>query len=516
MPPPISLKRSRRGPATLRIGDGLQLEVLAGLRIIEKLGTARPSVYDSSFQVDDDLVSSLNWISLLLETDSSISHRDIAIALSAEKGHITLHLAKANGQLPTKEERERLAILMRTLRLSLKEDRLHKPLVLKRFTDMMSEKTLPEIYRKLSRIGTVKGDTPEENWATFLSVLPIWRKGHPKGERSDGFIKLAQECHGPVHGGQYSTTVMIETMKSFIFYDQCKPLEKLNATERSTFTTLVMRLSRLMMHSTFFKDLVSSNGFLRHKLDYEELICMFEMYQRVLDIARYSLGVARFADAGMTYITKVLGKKGIDQFLNGTGGIVAHWIVRSHRQVPRAVYWTTSPSVKVRQALGMINFALDLEDRHLDKMAQRDEVTRLWTKGNPVTPVLHSELQLIRYFERHKIHAVGQSIGMNQPPCWACHIYLQILNRRNPNNCWSMSLSRGRARPGPWMIPPGCKVEVTRNVLWLMNEKIYLGLEEYGNECYDEVMEGDDSEPSCRASSGVDIDSDSDFHMPHS
>ncbi|KAF8068794.1 hypothetical protein FPV67DRAFT_1668859 [Lyophyllum atratum] len=408
MPPPPSLKRKRRDPAALRGGfDSLQLDFLAGLRIVEQLGTARPTKHDSYFEHDDELISSLNWISLLLETDSSAPQRDIAVALSAEKGRITIHLAKANAQLPTREERGRLATLMRTLRLALQLDNCDSNLMANRFTDMMSGDTLPEISRKLHRIGTVQGRAPEKNWEHFLSLLPIWRQSRSKGERSPGFIQLAKRIHGVVHGARYANAEMIDTMKSFILYDQGKPIEKMNAEEKSRFTTLVMVTSALMISSDFFNDLITPGARFHEKLDHDDLIFMYEVYRRIYDVARYWLGCSSFSTTGIPFLAEALDDEGIDQFLRSKGGITVQWIVRSHRQAPRTYYWAASPEVKVRRLLGLDALALEaMESHYYDNMAQREEVTSLWTKGKAVTPILHSELQLIQYLERRDIPVV--------------------------------------------------------------------------------------------------------------
>ncbi|GLB42087.1 hypothetical protein LshimejAT787_1101020 [Lyophyllum shimeji] len=517
MPPPISLKRKRRDPAAQRRGfEDLQLDFLAGLRIVEKLGTARPTNHDSVFEHDDDLLNSLNWISLLLETDSSIPQRDIAAALSAEKGRIVLYLAKPNAQLPTGEERECVAILMRTLRLALKEDRLGSNAMVNRFTHMMSGKTLPELFRKLSRISTVRGRTPQENWEHFLSILPTWRQGHPKGETSPGFIQLAKRFHGLVHGAKYASMEMVETMRSFILYDECKPLEKMNADEKSRFTTLLMFTSALMIASTFFRDLITPGARFHETLDHDDLIFMYELYRRIYDIARYSFGCSSFCTTGVPFLVEALGDEGIDQFLDGKGGIFVHWVVRSHRQVPRTLYWAASPEVKVRRVLALDALALeDLEPHHYDKMARRAEVANLWTKGKPVTPILHAELQLIRYLERRDIPVVGKAVGMNQPPCWACHLYIRNAGPlRSPQ--WRMTHTTGKPR-GPWMIPPGCPSDLAQGLLRLLDKRVCAAVEEYGFECcYDHGEEiGFDWRRANTDFRSEDMDSDADCDMPN-
>ncbi|KAG5646736.1 hypothetical protein DXG03_002418 [Asterophora parasitica] len=492
MSSPKGLKRRRRFSASQPSADDSQLEVLEGLRIMEVLGTARPTKFDGIIQFDSPWIDALNWISLLLETDTSMV-ADIAVAFSVGDGRTTIHLAKANGQPPTNAESGCLAAFLRTLRLSFKENNLTlTESIRRRMTDMMSEMTLPEIYRKLSRIGTVQGGTQDENWDRFLRViLPIFQEGHPRGEESSGFCELAEQIHGlAFHSGHYSSAVMVETMKSFVLHDQCKPLDKLSVEERRRFTAVVMRLSDFMIHSTFFDAVLDSDGHLRNQLDHEDFMFVIEMCRRVHDIGRYALGLSSFAEVVMPYIAGKLGKEGIAQFLNETGGIAVQWVLRPLRsptQVPRALYWPTSPSDKVREVMNQINFALELEPLHLDRMALRDEVTALWTEGSPVAPALHSELQLIRYLDSHNISVVGNVIGMNRPPCWACYSYLRILYRGEWGQRWSMSYSTGRPR-GPWMIPPGCPVEVVDTILRSMQTRIYEAIEEYGHECYGQVL----------------------------
>jgi len=216
---------------------------------------------------------------------------------------------------------------------------------------------------------------------------------------------------------------------------------------------------------------------------------MYDLYRRVYDIARYSLGCSSFCKIGIPYLAEVLGDEGIDQFLRGKGGISVNWVVRNHRQVPRAFYWATSPDIKVRRVLALDALALeDLESHHYDKMAQRAEVMNLWTKGKPITPILHSELQLIQYLERRNIPVVGKAVGMNQPPCWACHIYIR---HAGPQPRWRMTHTTGKPR-GPWMIPPGCPSQLAQGLLRVVDKRVCAAVEEYGFECsYDHGEEID-------------------------
>lgn len=223
------------------------------------------------------------------------------------------------------------------------------------------------------------------------------------------------------------------------------------------------------------------------------MVFLYALYRRIYEIARYSFGCESFVQFTMPYILTILGEEGVSQFIKASGGIVANWIVRSHRHPPRALYWASSPNIKVKHILGLNALALDnLEDHQYEQMAQRDEVSKLWTKGGAVTPILHSELQLIHYLEQRNISVAEKSVGMNQPPCWACYMYLgymgTLARQTDPNaQGWRMSYTTGRAR-GSWMIPPGCPRKVLEQLLKKLDRRVHAAVEEYGFECLPEVI----------------------------
>lgn len=139
--------------------------------------------------------------------------------------------------------------------------------------------------------------------------------------------------------------------------------------------------------------------------------------------------------------------------------------------------WPSSPEVKVGQLLRLNNLSLEhLEDDELDEIAHHDPVMQLWTKGETVEPIHHAELLMIQFFERdNSVSAVGKSIGMNNPPCWACHFYMQ--KRRM---FWKMSHTTGRPR-GDWRLPP-CSKNVSRNIVRALYKHVENSVEEYALE----------------------------------
>ncbi|KAG6817104.1 hypothetical protein H0H87_012625 [Tephrocybe sp. NHM501043] len=378
MPSRVGQKRSRPNDKAQRRRDGLQLDFLAGLRVIENLGTDRPTNHDNSFFRDTPMLYILNFISLLAETDSSRPDRsDIAVAVSADQGHIRLILAKANGEIPTDGETKNVASFIQTLRDCLKDNALGhgEDLAIKRFTRLIAQRHLPELFRKLSQIGTVGGRTPKKNWERFCSLLPLWHRANPRGERSHGFVTLAKQLFGLVHGELNADEVMVGTMKSFILHDESTPVEEMTSHEKPYFTKIALESSVRMVNSNFFQDVISKGPF--HNIVDPDNDHQFlnEMYRRINDVAQYLIGLEYFAYAGIPYIVKALGQNGLEQFLSRTGGIVPHWVVRSRRNLPRTLFWGTRPQDKVRRLLESKRLAIDdFEPEEYDNMAQQKEL----------------------------------------------------------------------------------------------------------------------------------------------
>ncbi|KAG6916149.1 hypothetical protein DXG01_008201 [Tephrocybe rancida] len=375
MPSRTGQKRYRPDNSTQRRRDGLQLDFLAGLRVIENLGTNRPTNHDNRFVRDTPLLYILNFIALLVETDSSRPDRsDIAVAVSADQGHLQILLVKANGETPTDEESKNLASFIQTLRDCLRDDARNGDFAIKQFTRLIAQRHLPELFRKLSRIGAVEDRTPKKNWERFCSLLPLWHRANPRGERSQGFVSLSKQLFGLVHGELNADDVMVETMKSFILHDESKPVEKMTPQERHYFAKIAMESSVRVINSNFFQDVISK-GLFHSMLDPDnDHLFLYEMYRRINDVARYLLGLENFVHAGIAYIVKALGSSGLERFLSRTGGITPHWVVRGRRNLPRTLYWGTRPQDKIRRLLESNKLAIeDFEEEEYDKMAQQAE-----------------------------------------------------------------------------------------------------------------------------------------------
>ncbi|KAG6861307.1 hypothetical protein C0995_001626 [Termitomyces sp. Mi166 len=483
MPIRTGQKRSRPDDFAQRQRDAHQLDFLAGLRVIENLGADRPTNHDNRFFRDTPLLSVLNFISLLVEADSSRPDRsDIAVAVSADQGHLRLLLAKPNGLTPADAESENLALFIQTLRDSLKDDERKHHVVIERFTRLIAQRHLPELSRKLSRIGTIGGRSPKKNWERFSSFLPLWQQANLTSERSQGFVDVARQTHGLVCEEINTNDVIVETMKRFILHDVYKPPEKMSLQERFYFTKLTMESSIRMIQSNFFHDVVSKGPFhgMLNEED-EDQIFLYEMYRRVNAVAQYLQGLQDFVKEGIPYLIKALGHHGLKQFLSHSGGITAHWVVRGRRNLPRTLYWSSCPEEKICRLLKSNKLAIeDFNDDEYDRMTQEAAVTSLWSKGAPVMPILHPEIQLIRHVERENIAILGWAIGMNQPPCWACFIYIRLLRRfQDPAQRWRMSSTTGRPR-GSWMIPPSCHPSLRDSMLCKVEKRVYSAVEEYG------------------------------------
>ncbi|KAG6837106.1 hypothetical protein H0H93_014710 [Arthromyces matolae] len=484
-------KRSRPDDSAQRRRDGHQLDFLAALRVIENLGTDRPTNHDNQFCHDTPLLYVLNFISLMVEADTSRGHSDIAVAVAANPGHLQLLMAKPNGITPTHAECENLACFMQAMRDSLENDGRNENLVIKRFGKLIAQRHLPKLSRKISRIGNVCGQSPKRTWERFSSLLPLWHRANPKGEKSHGFVELARQMSGLVHGDVNGDSVMVDAVRSFILHDESRPVDKMNPQERFYFTELALESSVHLVNSSFFGDVISKGPF--HSMlneddevflmgtDNADHIFLYELYRRISDVARYLQGLQHFVQEGIPYIIQVLGNDGLQKFLSKTGGITPHWIIRGRRNIPRTLYWGTSPEEKIQRLLRSNRLALDeLEDEEYDRMAQEATVTSLWSKGSPITPVLHPEIQLIQHLERENFAILDWAIGMNQPPCWACFMYLRLLRRfQDPEQKWQMSPTTGRPR-GSWMIPPTCHPSLRDSLLCRAERRVYSAVEEYG------------------------------------
>ncbi|KAG6839752.1 hypothetical protein C0991_011933 [Blastosporella zonata] len=500
MPSHIGQKRSRPDDSMQSRRDGLQLDFLAGLRVIENLGTSCPTNHDSKFLRDTPLLDILNFISLLVEIPSPRPDRgDIAVAISANQGHLQLFLAKASGEIPTDNESQNLASFIQTLRDCLGDDACSPDLVTKRFTSLIAQRHLPELFLKLSRIGTVEGRTPKENWERFCGLLPSWQKANPNGERSHGFVTLAKQLFGLVDENLNANGLMFKTMENFYLPTESKPVKKMTASERLYFAKIALESSVRMVNSDFFQDIISKGRF-HNMLDPDDgplpffsslnfrgsrgapdHMFLYETYRRINDVARYFKGLEYVAYVGIPYVVKALGHNGLERFLSRTGGITAQWVVRGRRNLPRTLYWGTRPQDKIRRLLESRKLAIDdFDDEEYDEIVQQEDVTRLWSRDAPVTPVMHPEMLLIRHLEKEHICVLQGSIGMNQPPCWPCFLYMQFLRRfDDPSQRWRMSSTNGRPR-GYWMLPPSCHPSLKKKIMCRVEKRVYAAVEEYG------------------------------------
>jgi hypothetical protein len=187
-----------------------------------------------------------------------------------------------------------------------------------------------------------------------------------------------------------------------------------------------------------------------------------------------------FAYRGIPYLKRVLGCDGMANFMQVTGGIVVNWVNTHVQPTGTTHYWPISPSDKIRQVLELDSLDLDYLDPEMrEYIAQTKNVTSTWTKGEPVTPHLHCELQLILYLEENFVNVVESVVGTSAPMCWACHCYIKKHNsRRN----WTLSQTSGKSRDS-WRLPPG-RPDLGVAVLRSVDKKVARVVEEYAFGCY--------------------------------
>ncbi|KAK2460469.1 hypothetical protein APHAL10511_007516 [Amanita phalloides] len=237
---------------------------------------------------------------------------------------------------------------------------------------------------------------------------------------------------------------------------------------------------------------------------------MKKLAKRLWCVARYRTDAFTFATEGFEYIRDALGTQGYADFLSGGGGTVGD---------PVQVDWVATPPPPPRLGITLPpHCPLSLLDSMLEKhglphlnldetnpthQAFSDAVRSLWWPGPPVAtttttaaaaattattaaaavgrgtnaqcgaavlvPHLHSEIQLIQFFDRHATGvAVHRNyIGASQLSCWACKAYMEGVNC-----CWQERRQWPREREEeeeeeqePWIVE-GTSDRVKRD--WLV------------------------------------------------
>ncbi|KAF9467743.1 hypothetical protein BDZ94DRAFT_1304951 [Collybia nuda] len=452
----------------------MEVDILIGLRIVEHLGRDQPTKNSTNHPKEDEILQILNWISLCIVSDSPSPYCDVAVAISAQPGNVTIHISSGSGS-PSQHEHENIALFIDTLRCAFLND-LGPSLIVRDFLGMLAHRALPQIIQKIRAVQKVEGGGPEYTYKRFYSLVCAWLHHRPEGEISKGFVDLAVEL---TRREDQATNVMVQSFFDLLSYN-IEDTQRTTPQEKYQHMVSAMASCDLLVSSTFFDDVINRDKPYRLSLEITDLLFLHELIRRLSQIACYQSGLEEFVDRGVPYLKHVLGCDGMENFKQGTGGIIVNWI---NTHVPQNTiktrYWPISPSDKIGQVLATENLEVDhLNPEMREYICQTEVVTGAWMQGEAITPKVHCELQLLLYLEERFIDVNGDAIGTSAPMCWACHCYIKKRNSRK----WRISQTSGKARDD-WCLPPG-RPDLGAAVLRSLNKKVGRVVEEYACECF--------------------------------
>jgi hypothetical protein len=232
--------------------DKIQLDLLIGLRVVEHLDRGCSSTHATYYRRDDELVQILNWIALFISPSYTDTYCDIAVAISAEHGEVTLHIANSSGGPPSEVERANVSMLMSTLRRTLFDDS-DLALTASSFFVPLVQKALPEILRRLALVQSMVTDRPDHTLQRFCSLVSFWVQYRPGGECSRDFVHMAAASG---NDGQEATDMLVQSFMNLMMVPDFNK-EGTASNETYAYLDSVMTSCDLLVRSTFFDDLVN-------------------------------------------------------------------------------------------------------------------------------------------------------------------------------------------------------------------------------------------------------------------
>ena len=231
--------------------EKMQLDILVGLRIMEHLGQSSSSTHATVHRPDNEVVHILNWVSLFIMPNSADgAYSDVAVALSAEGGAVTIHIASGPGGPPSKGELARVTLFLSILRRAF-HDNLGPTLTNSSFLAPLVHKEFPRIIQELA---LVRSTDPDGLTLDRLSrVVSFWLQYRPEGERSGGFMIMATASRG----NEGATAMLVRAFQDLMELPENTELQEITAEEEYTYLEPRMAACDLLIRSTFFDDLVN-------------------------------------------------------------------------------------------------------------------------------------------------------------------------------------------------------------------------------------------------------------------
>jgi hypothetical protein len=233
--------------------DDIQLNLLIGLRVVEHLGRGCSSANATYHRRDDELVQILNWIALFITPNYTDTYCDSAVALSAEHGAVTIHIANSNGGPPDEEERANVALLMSTLRWAFFDDSDPANTASSLLAQVV-HKAFPEILRKLALVRYVEADGPYHTLHRLCMLISFWVQYRPGGECSRGFVTMAATFG---RGEKQATDVLVQSFVDLMMGQDIKDKKKMTSDEQYAYLQPLLTSCDLLVRSTFFDDLIN-------------------------------------------------------------------------------------------------------------------------------------------------------------------------------------------------------------------------------------------------------------------
>lgn len=241
--------------------EKIQLDILTGLRVVEHLGKGYSSPHVTYHKREDSLIQILNWIALFITPNYPDRYCDIAVALSAQRDGITVHIANSSGGPPSEKERANISLFISILRRAITDD--SKPaLATLSFLVPLVQKAYPEILRKLASVRSTEMEGPQRTLSRFCSLVSFWVQYRLGGERSIGFINMA------IASGKSETQATDMLVLSFtnLMMDQFTERKGIASNEKYAHLEPILTWCDLLVRSTFFDDLVNHSQY-RQALD---------------------------------------------------------------------------------------------------------------------------------------------------------------------------------------------------------------------------------------------------------
>ena len=413
-------------------------------------------------ETEDDLpsrmVSILSWIAICLVRDPQGDA--VATALSARSGTIMLYLARTQG-LPDEKDIENSREFLFALRQAMAQKDPGSA------TDTLFKTTISISYRRFaSKVGAIARMEPLARGGTskvvdrFNTIVDRWFASGGV-ENDTCLLNFARELQ-IIATESHGTTVLKLVFGRLVNLIE-KGLDYLSSgRDKQAWAQTYCRCALILVYSNFFAQFETEKSLAKGSKWYgtsADLDWILKLWRRLWRVARYRVDAWSFATYGFQFIQDALGEQSYSEFLRDGRNIHVSWVASGQSSIlppnhGRPYPLPEPPLPLLQNTLEKYGYpSLDLDETHPFHQEFADSVRNLWPCGGAV-PHLHSEIQLIKYFEQNETAVHRNYIGVSKLSCWACHAYIEEVNKKRAEEAepWTILGTSNKAN-FEWLVP---------------------------------------------------------------